>query len=57
MDESTGAKAKGDAQAIQIEAQALSQNPQVIQYQAVQKWDGHLPQATSGVPFINLKTN
>ena len=51
------AKAKGDAQAIQIEAQALSQNPQVIQYQAVQKWDGHLPQATSGVPFINLKTN
>ena len=48
------AKAQGDAQAIKIEATALAQNPQVIQYQAVQKWDGVLPQATSGVPFINL---
>lgn len=51
------AKAKGDAQAIKIEAEALNQNPAVLQYDAIQKWDGVLPQATSGVPFINLKTN
>lgn len=50
------AKAKGDAQAIIIEAQALNQNPNVLQYDAIEKWDGVLPQATSGVPFINLKS-
>lgn len=44
------------AQAIQREAQALSQNPNLVQLRAVEKWDGQLPtySAGGGVPFINL---
>ncbi len=48
------AEANGEAQAIQIQANALKTNPEYIQLQAVGKWDGHLPTyASSGaLPFI-----
>lgn len=50
------AEAKGKAQALQIEASAINTNPQIIQLRAIEKWDGKLPQVTSGAtPFINLK--
>lgn len=50
------AEATGKAKALQIEGEAIRANPQVLQGRAIEKWDGKLPQVTSGaVPFINLK--
>lgn len=49
------AEARGKAEAIRIEAQALINNPAVLELRAIEKWDGKLPTATSGaVPFLNL---
>lgn len=46
------------AQAIQREANALSQNPSLIQLRAVEKWDGELPTFSSGgsMPFVNISS-
>lgn len=59
------AKATGDAQAqltvarAEAEANSLKQKtltPELIQYEAIQHWDGKLPTMMSGaVPFINVK--
>jgi hypothetical protein len=39
-----------------IRAQALEKNAKLVEYEAVQKWDGKLPHITGGVtPFINVK--
>lgn len=51
-------QATAEAQAIKIQAEALSYNSQLVQLEAVKKWDGKLPQTmlgNSGVPFINIK--
>lgn len=59
------ATAKAEAQKTVIEAQARADantilnksiTAEFLQYQALQKWDGHLPQVTGsgGVPFIKL---
>ena len=49
-------EAKGKAEAIKIESQALRDNPAVLELRALEKWDGVLPQVTGGaVPFINIK--
>lgn len=46
---------KGRAEAIEIEAKALRNNPDVLELRAIEKWDGVLPQVTGGaVPFVNL---
>ncbi len=50
--------AKAEAEAMRIKTQALAASPTLVQYEAVQKWDGHLPQQMvpgGAVPFINLK--
>lgn len=48
-------EATGKAKALQIEGQALVNNPQVIQIRAIEKWNGVMPQVTGGaMPFINL---
>ncbi len=49
--------AKAEAEAMEIKAQALQKNKSLIEYEAVQKWDGKLPQYMLGesTPFINLK--
>ena len=49
--------AKAEAESMRIRSQALSQNPRLVDYEAVQKWDGKLPTMTMGnsVPFINIK--
>lgn len=49
--------AKAEAESMAIRSQALSQNQNLVQYEAVQKWDGHLPQYSLGgaTPFINIK--
>lgn len=49
--------AQAEAEAIRIKATALESNPKLVNYEAVTKWDGKLPQYMLGesVPFINLK--
>lgn len=48
------AKAKAQAEANQLQAKSLS--PELIQWNAIQKWDGKLPQMTGSgaLPFIQL---
>lgn len=50
--------AEAEAKSMAIRARALSQNKSLVQYEAVQKWDGKLPEYMMGgsVPFINLKS-
>ena len=48
--------AEAEAKSIQIRAQALEQNAKLVEWEAVQKWNGVLPQYMMGsaTPFINL---
>ena len=50
------AAAQGKAEAIRIEAQALMQNPKVVELRWIEKWDGKVPaywgQAS---PFVGIK--
>jgi regulator of protease activity HflC (stomatin/prohibitin superfamily) len=50
-------KATADAESMKIRSQALSANKNLVEYEAVQKWNGVLPVTMMGqsVPFINLK--
>lgn len=47
--------ARGEAEANRLKTQSLS--PALLQYLALSKWNGELPQVTGsgGMPFINLK--
>lgn len=49
--------AEAEAKSMQIRSQALSQNKGLVEYEAVQKWDGKLPQYMMGnsVPFVKLE--
>ena len=49
--------AEAEAEAMRIKANALERNPKLVSYEAVQKWDGKMPQYMLGnsVPFIDLK--
>lgn len=48
---------KAEAESMRIRANALSQNKNLVEYEAVQKWNGVLPQYMLGnsIPFINIK--
>jgi regulator of protease activity HflC (stomatin/prohibitin superfamily) len=49
--------AKGEAEAMSLRAQALEKNPKLVQYQAIEKWDGKLPvnmYGGSAVPFVDV---
>ena len=49
------ADSKGKAEAISIEAQALRQNPQVVELRWIEKWDGKVPQYWGEAsPFIGI---
>ena len=49
------AEAKGKAEAMTVESNALRSNPMILELRALEKWNGVLPQVTSGsTPFINL---
>lgn len=50
--------AKAEAESMAIRAQALTQNKALVEYEAVQKWDGVLPVYMLGgaTPFISLPT-
>jgi prohibitin 2 len=41
-------RAKGEAEAIRIRAEAIRDNPGLIQLQIVEKWDGHTPLVIGG---------
>lgn len=48
--------ARGQAESNRLLAESIRSNPEVVTLRAVEKWDGHLPQVTSGAtPFLNLK--
>ena len=48
--------AKAEAESMRIRAQALAQNKNLVEYEAVQKWNGALPTYTGGaMPFIQVK--
>jgi hypothetical protein len=48
--------ATAQAESMRIRATALASNPKLVEYEAVQKWDGKLPtQMLGGVtPFLNV---
>ncbi len=48
--------AKAEAESMKIRANALTQNKALVEYEAVKKWDGKMPQYMLGnsVPFINV---
>lgn len=48
--------AKAEAEAMEIKAKALERNKSLVDYEAVLKWDGKLPQYMLGnsVPMINI---
>ena len=50
------AKAEAEAKAMAIKSEALSKNKALVEYEAVLKWNGELPQYMMGnsVPFINV---
>ena len=55
--ESTRLRAQAEADAIAIKARALRDNPDVIQLNAIEKWDGKLPQmmtTNAPMPLINV---
>lgn len=48
--------AQAEAKSMSIRANALTQNKALVEYEAVQKWDGKLPEYMMGnsIPFINV---
>lgn len=50
------AKANGEAQAIEIISSQLKSSPEYLQWQSINRWNGHLPYATgsNAVPFFQL---
>lgn len=55
--ETATTRAEGQASAQQILRNSASLTPEYLQFLAIQKWDGKLPNATSGTPFINIPLN
>lgn len=54
----TVATAEAEARAMKIKSDALSQNKSLVQYEAVQRWDGSLPKLIMGgssIPMIDMK--
>lgn len=49
--------AQAESEAMKIKTEALARDKSLIDYEAVQKWDGKLPQYMLGssTPFINIK--
>lgn len=49
--------AEAEAKSMSIRANALTKNKALVEYEAVQKWDGKLPEYMMGnsIPFVNLK--
>jgi len=53
-------EAEAEALAIQMQGQALRENPDVLQLRAIENWDGVLPRFLMGgqtIPFIQIPAN
>lgn len=51
------AQAKAQAEAINIEGEALRKNPEILKLRTIEKWNGSVPRAVLGdnaIPLINL---
>lgn len=50
-------RAEADAKSMQIRAQALMANAKLVEYEAIQRWDGKLPQYMFGnsTPFVDIR--
>lgn len=47
--------AEAEAKALKLRGDALRDNPSLVQLNAIEKWDGHLPNVNGGaLPFINV---
>lgn len=47
--------AEAEAKSLALRGQALRDNPMLVQLNAIERWDGHLPNVNSGaLPFINV---
>lgn len=47
--------AEAEAKAISIKGEALNRYPLIVELNTIERWDGKLPQVTSGVtPFLNI---
>lgn len=58
--DSTLLKARAEAASIEVKAKALRENPEVMQLEAINKWNGVLPQYLGGdapIPFIGVDKN
>lgn len=48
--------AESEAKSLALRGQSLKDNPGLVQLNAIEKWDGHLPNVNSGaIPFINIQ--
>lgn len=55
--ESTKLKADADAYSLKVINEELAKSTNLVQYRAIEKWNGTLPMYTGGpVPFINVNT-
>ena len=55
--ESAILKAQGEAESLNIRGEALRKNPEVMQLEAINKWNGTLPQYMAGgtqTPFVSI---
>ena len=54
----TVTQAKAEAESMRIRANALASNPKLVSYEAVQKWDGKLPQIMTGnsTPILDIRS-
>jgi len=54
----TVTQAKAEAESMRIRANALASNPKLVSYEAVQKWDGKLPQFMMGnsTPILDVRS-
>lgn len=54
----TVTQAKAEAESMRIRANALASNPKLVSYEAVQKWDGRLPQIMTGnsTPILDIRS-
>lgn len=49
------ARIANEQEALDLEGSAIRRNPEVLRIRAIEKWDGKLPQVTSGgAPFIDI---
>lgn len=56
---STEVQSKAEADALRFKGDALASNQNIVNLNAIERWDGHLPQTMMGnspVPFINIDT-